>query len=360
MIGRILGVVSALIVAGAAWFTYTWAEDSPEKTISNELPTPVSEETPDEEPTTAVVVIAEGETAREVGDKLEASGIIDSARQFRTLVALMGIENELPAGEYEFEQGMPVLAVIEQLRQGATTVRDVTVREGLRLEEIAEVLEEAEIVTARAFLRATEDRKPYDFEFLKQIPRRHGLEGYLFPATYTFREDVEAEEVVRTMLQAFEDNVPADVIRAARRQGLDLHEMMTVASIVEREAQVARERPIIASVYLNRIENGMRLQADPTTQYAVVHADPESAEEHGWWKRELTVDDIALKDPYNTYAVDGLPPGPIAAPGLASIEAVARPAKTNFLFFVACGGEGAHEFAATLADHEANVARCVG
>ena len=358
MIGRVLGVVSALLVAGAAWFTYTWAQDSPESTIPNELP-PATMDEPAGSGETAFLVIEEGDTARTVGDELEASGVINSARQFRTLVTLMGIENDLPAGEYEFDQGTPVLTVIEQIRQGETTVRNVTIREGLRLEEIAEILEEEEIVSAQAFLKAA-DRKLYDFDFLRRIPPRQGLEGYLFPATYTFRKDVKPEAVVEAMLQAFEDNVSEELTAAARRQGLNMHEMITGASIVEREAVVAKERPTIASVYLNRIKEGMRLQADPTTQYAVAHNDPESAQEFGWWKTELTVEDIALDDPYNTYAVDGLPPGPIAAPGLASIEAVARPARTNFLFFVACGGEGEHVFSATLAEHEANVARCIG
>ncbi len=353
---RALAAVATALVALVALIGYAQIRQTPETAISADLFTPVERTVqPGGDP--VVIEVVEGETAAEIGDDLEQAGVIESSRLFRTIVALTGVGDHLGAGEYEFQPGQTVVSVIEQIRSGRTTVRRVVVPEGLRLEEIAQVMEDAEVVTAADFTAAL-DPPLYDFAFLKQLPRGQGLEGYLFPATYTFEKGVDAETVVRAMLQAFDDNVPQELVDAAKANGLSLHEMVTLASIIEREAQVPRERPIIASVYLNRIENGMRLQADPTTQYAVAEADPEGVAEFGWWKQELTVDDLAIKSPYNTYTSDGLPPGPIAAPGLASLEAASEPAETNYLFFVACGGEGEHAFGATLADHEANIARC--
>jgi UPF0755 protein len=140
---------------------------------------------------------------------------------------------------------------------------------------------------------------------------------------------------------------------AIQAQGLTDFQTLTLASIVEREAQVASERPMIASVFLNRMKQGIPLQADPTIQYAVAQ-DPASIAANGWWKRDLTVDDLKINSPYNTYANKGLPPGPICNPGRDAIAAVAHPAQTNFLYFVA-KGDGSHAFAATLEEHNANI-----
>jgi UPF0755 protein len=153
------------------------------------------------------------------------------------------------------------------------------------------------------------------------------------------------------MLRGFQDNV-ADRVQL-EGQSMSLFDVVTLASIVEREAAVPEERGIIASVFLNRLRLGIALQADPTVQYAVA-SDPASVELYGWWKKELTLDDLKIDSPYNTYLYPGLPPGPIANPGLASIEAVVQPPATNFLFFVA-KNDGTHVFAETLEEHLRNV-----
>jgi UPF0755 protein len=355
----IAGLVATVLVLVGCLVAFQRIDTAPDDILDPSVPPSVTV-TPQSDRTTTIV-ISEGDTANGIGEALEEEGVINSARLFRALVGLMGIGEDLGTGEYEFQLNTPILTVIEQLRQGGrdTTTTRVTIPEGLRIEEIAAILGEEEVVAAEDFIEAATDPKAYDFDFLANVPARSRLEGYLFPATYEFPvEGLEATEVVEMMLQAFDDNLTAEIIGGAREQNLSMHELVTLASIVEREAVVPRERPMIARVYLNRIANDMRLQADPTTQYAVALEDPEGVEEFGWWKKELTVEDLDLRSPYNTYESDGLPPGPIAAPGIASMEAVAKPDESDFLFFVACGDEGEHEFAATLADHEANVARC--
>ena len=190
----------------------------------------------------------------------------------------------------------------------------------------------------------------YGTPFLQQVPS-DSLDGFLFPASYEFSRSVTAQQVVETMLKGFQDNV-ADKVQL-EGQDLSLEQVVTLASIVEREAVEPSERPIIASVFLNRLRAGIALQADPTVQYAVAQSNA-SVAQYGYWKKELTLDDLQIDSPYNTYVRPGLPPGPIANPGLASINAVIRPARTNYLFFVA-KNDGTHVFAETLEEHLRNV-----
>ena len=298
------------------------------------------------------VEVAPGEGAGDIARTLEDAGVIESAPLFRILANLMGVEDEMVAGEYEFDRGMPTLQVIGRLRRGITMPLTVTVPEGLRSEEVALVMEREGIVTAEDFRRALAS-EGYGFDFLADRPPGAGFEGYLFPATYGISRAVTAEEVVRRMLAAFDDRVTPELRQEARDAGLSLHEAVTLASIVEREAVRPDERPLIAGVFLNRLRLGMRLEADPTVQYALAD-DPASVERFGFWKRGLTTEDLHVASPYNTYVNGGLPPGPIASPGLASLEAVARPAQTGYLYFVA-REDGSHAFAETLEGHLRNV-----
>lgn len=298
------------------------------------------------------VEVASGEGAGDISRRLEEAGVIQSARLFRILVALMGVEDEMVAGRYEFDRGMPTLQVIGRLRLGITTPITVTVPEGLRAEEVALVMEREGVVAAEDFRRALAS-EGYDFDFLAERPPGAGLEGYLFPATYGFSRGMRAEEVVRRMLVAFDTQMTPELRREARDAGFSLHEAVTLASIVEREAVRPEERSLIAGVFLNRLRLGMPLDADPTVQYAVA-GDPGSVESFGFWKRGLTMEDLHVASPYNTYMNRGLPPGPIANPGLASLEAVARPAQTDYLYFVA-RKDWSHAFAETFEEHLRNV-----
>ncbi len=298
------------------------------------------------------VRIESGESPEEIGRRLEDMAVIDSAAQFEVLVALMGYDRMLQAGEYEFNQHSPALEVVYRIRNGQTSPRLVTVVEGWRLQEIADAFA-AQGVPRDEFLAAAEAGL-YDYPFLAGLGQDDSLEGYLFPATYPVGSLDKPEDIVRRMLDAFQQNVPAEVEQKAADLGLTLHEAVTLASVIEREARVPEERPVMAQVFLSRLRLGMPLEADPTVQYAI--ASPESVRLYGYWKQGLTRSDLETASPYNTYRFRGLPPGPICSPGLDSILAAVSPADTNYLYFVA-KPDGSHAFAETLSEHLENVER---
>lgn len=337
-------LVAVVIVAIGIW----QITETPGSVVKEEPPIVLPTATPGEP---VIVTIQEGESAQEVSDKLEDEGVISSGLLFRVLVALQGYEDKLVAGDYEFEEGTPTLEVIERIRQGQTAPLVVTVREGVRAEEIAELMEEKEVISAEDFLEAIQQW--YEFSFLYTKPYWANLEGYLFPDTYFFNRNMTAEEVVQQILQNFDQRFDEELRQEASVAGLSVHTVLTLASIVEREAQVAEERPIIAAVFLKRLRRGMALEADPTVQYALGN-DPASVAKYGYWKEELSQTDLEIDSPYNTYRNTGLPRGPICNPGLDSIQATIRPAETDYLYFVA-KEDGSHAFAETLEEHLRNI-----
>jgi UPF0755 protein len=343
----VLALVALVVLVGSG----AWLLAGTPSSLVNEEP-PRMGPTPSSGSETVVVEVVEGEDAEEIGRKLEAEGVIESGRRFQVLTALMGLGNQLAAGQYQFEQGEATLTVIQRISQGVTSPLVVTVREGLRQEEIAELLEQREVLPAAEFLRALGES--YTSSFLAEVPAGAGLEGYLFPATYGFSRDTPGHDAVQQFVTAFDQRYRESMLPLLPQpDGLTFHESVTLASIVEREARVPEERPVIASVFLNRLEQGLPLQADPTVQYAIA-SDPASVAQYGWWKSGLTLADLAFDSPYNTYENIGLPPGPIANPGLDSVLAVLQPAETDFLFFVA-RPDGSHVFAQTLEEHRQNV-----
>jgi UPF0755 protein len=343
-----LAIVGALVLlAGATWVVSSRAADFAvdEDHIAADA-VAVSQEP-------VSVEVTQGESPAAIASKLERAGVIRSAAHFGVLAGLMGVEGNLRAGEYEMSRGMPTSVVIERLRENLTVPQFVlTIPEGWRWEQVAEHLERKGVATAADF-QAALSATDYNAPFLAQRPPGATLEGYLFPDTYFFTVDATARDIVARLLATFNEKFPPELQAKTAEQGLTLHQAVTLASIVEREAQVASERPVIASVYLNRLKQGMLLQADPTTQYAIA-ADPASVAKYGWWKRDLTLDDLKVASPYNTYVSPGLPPAPIASPGLASLRAVIEPEQTDFLFFVA-KPDGSHAFARTLDEHNRNV-----
>ncbi len=302
------------------------------------------------------VTVESGQNPGEIGDMLEGLGVIVSGDQFKTLVALLGYDRVLQAGEYEFDLATPVLEIVYNLRRGEVATRMITVVEGWRLEQVADALAEQGI-PRQEFLAAAKVGQ-YAFDFLAGLDPEQSLEGFLFPSTYIIGPSDTAADFIQLMLQAFDESLPPSLREEATQGGLTLLEVLTIASIVEREAMVDRERPIIAQVFLMRLSLGMRLEADPTVQY-VIAGDPASVQLYGYWKQGLTEEDLAVDSPYNTYAVSDLPPGPIANPGLASMIAVIRPADTDYLFFVATL-DGSHAFAETFDEHLENVNRYQG
>lgn len=244
--------------------------------------------------------------------------------------------------------------IVETLALGHTRRTGlVTIPEGWRAEEIAQYLEASGVVSAEDFIDVVEGRGGPEAPTLPSGAT--SFEGYLFPESYEFGRDVPAETVLRRFLAEFDRRVEQDVRAMASDRGLSVHELVTLASIVEREASQPDERGEIAAVFDNRLDRGMPLQADPTVQYALVPfgtVTPNTA----YWKRELTIEDLQLDSPYNTYRATGLPPGPISNPGLAAIEAVANAPPRRWLYFVA-RADGSHLFAETLDGHNQNVAR---
>lgn len=302
---------------------------------------------------TVQVQVPPGASGGAIGRQMERAGVIADGGLFATLTALMGLQGRLAAGTYEFGRGVPVADAIRRLRAGVTVPAvTVTIPEGRRLEEVAAILERQGVVGAADFLAAAHGDYP---PAASVRPLGSTLEGYLFPDTYFFTKHTSGPEVVQRLVATFEERLSPELRAGIQAQGLTLHEAVTLASIVEREAQVPEERPLIAAAFLNRLRAGMPLQADPTVQYALA-SDAASVQRYGWWKRDLTLEDLQVDSPYNTYVRSGLPPGPICNPGLAALRAVAFPAPVKYLYFVA-KGDGTHAFAETLEEHNRNVAR---
>lgn len=291
-----------------------------------------------------------GMTAGEALTRLAQLGVVEDTTLLDRYLRYRGLDRGIEAGRYVLSGAMSHRELARALQSASTEVVSLTVPEGWRAQQIAEEIESLGVgITEEEFMTAAQGR-PDAYSFSSELPAEGGLEGFLFPDTYFLDQDSGAVDVVQAMLDNFESKFTPDLRRGFEGQGLSLYEAVTLASIVEREAIVAEERPRIASVFLNRLALGMNLEADPTVQYALGR-QPDGT----WWKAGLTQADLAIPSPYNTYLNPGLPPTPIANPGLASLEAVARPAETAFLYFrAACDGSGRHQFAVTFEEHVAN------
>jgi UPF0755 protein len=302
-------------------------------------------------------VVEPGDTAATVADRLEAAGLIRSGLAFRLVVRSEGLGARLFAGDYELRPNMTLDEVIAILTRGQMSGGFLTVPEGWRALQVGDALQRARVTSRDAFVRVVDHRDLADPTLLQQLPPGGTLEGFLFPDSYRFEPNTPARDVARTMVDNFFRHLSPDLRAGFQAEGLSLGQAVTLASIVEREAVVPGERPIIASVYLNRLQRGMRLDADPTVQYALVpDAVVASATPTVYWILGLTSADLSIESPYNTYQVTGLPPGPICSPGLASLEAVAHPASTDYLYFVA-RPDHSHAFARTLQEQQQNVAK---
>lgn len=303
-----------------------------------------------------------GETATSVADRLQEMGLISDAGLFRLYMRYNGIDQQLEAGDFELAYTMTMPEIAQSLQNALVREVTVTVPEGWRAEQVAEMLEEEGIMDADSFMAAVRAGDPValgmgSYDFLNDRASRASFEGYLFPDTYRIPARATPADLLSAMLDNFQEKIPTELRAAAVASGLSLAQAVTLASIVEREAVQADERPLIASVYRNRLSGfcnedvgGSYLQADPTVQYA------RGRPGEWWWKPQSVEEYQFVQDPYNTYLNPGLPPGPIASPGLSALEAAVRPADTQYCFFVATGDDGRHVFARTYAEHQANVA----
>ncbi len=296
-----------------------------------------------------------GENAVTIGNKLVEQQFITDADLFRLFLRYNGLDSSLEAGDYELRRNMNMIEIAEALQKANFDEVSVTIPEGLRAEQIAEILDEENIMDGGEFLAFVRQGAGVEHPLLADLPAGTSYEGYLFPDTYRLPVKASPQDLVNRMLDNMTSKISTNALDLAAGQGQSFFNILTVASIVEREAVVDEERPTIADVYLNRIEQGMYLQADPTVQYAMGY----QTDTGQWWKTPVTLEEYSeVNSPYNTYLNGGLPPGPIANPGASSINATLQPAQTTYLFFMGCGGEGAHLFAENYEVHQQNVAAC--
>lgn len=287
------------------------------------------------------VEIAPGSSVPAIGRRLEEAGVVRSARFFRLAVRLSGV-GTLKAGDYRFDQPMSAADVARKLERGDVYFRTITFREGLTVREMAEIFEREGFGPRDAFVQAASRAElihPLD-------PAASDLEGYLFPDTYALPRRVTAERLVEIMVARFRREFETKLPARAEAIGRTVREVVTLASLVEKETGKPEERRVVSGVYTNRLRIGMGLQCDPTVIYAL-HRD-------GVDVKNLTREHLRYDSPYNTYRYAGLPPGPIAAPGRASVDAAIDPADVPYLYFVS-RNDGSHVFATTLQEHNRNV-----
>jgi UPF0755 protein len=265
-------------------------------------------------------------------------------------VQYLGADADIQVGVYALRPSMTMEEIAKELQHGRLPTVTVTIPEGWRAEQVAVLLEEQDVVLGDTFVWAVHQGRT-DYGFLTDRPAGSpaSLEGFLFPDTYQLPENTDAMRVLDIMLHNWESRVPDDLRQKAADHDMSLYEIITLASIVEREAVLAEERPLIAGVYLNRLDQGMYLQSDPTVQYVKGYSE----ETGKWWNPMLQEEAITEVSPYNTFLNPGLPPGPICNPGLASIEAVLEPTPSEYLFFYH-KGDGSHAFAVTYEEHLRN------
>lgn len=323
-VGILFGIAAVGFLAGG----FLWFHEqslSPMETPQNASPIEVE--------------IKPGCSPKEIAFRLKAGGIIRSAFVFRVLTGFYGVDTRLKPGKYKFNGTESIEEILKALLKGREELIRVTIPEGLTLAAISQLIEKAGIASAAAFLELAQSRRMAK-AFFGEWGELPTLEGMAFPETYSFPKGVDVDEVVSTMFRMTRDRVDRLICAPKTFSGLTKYEACILASIVEREAKLASERPLVASVFLNRLRSGMRLESCATVQFALP--------EH---KERLLFEDLKIASPFNTYQNTGLPPTPISNFGESALAAVASPAVTDYLFFVSDAAEG-HRFSTTLAEHE--------
>jgi UPF0755 protein len=275
-------------------------------------------------------------------NRLADAGIVRHPGAFKIYLRIMGRSGHLKAGDYKFDSPISPLEAIGKIERGEVYVERVTIPEGLDRFEISELLAaKTGKASAEQFMLLT-----YATELIEKIdPSANNLEGYLFPDTYQFTTITSPEDLIKAMVERFNDVFTPDLATRASQLGLSVHQVVTLASMIEEEARVPDERPRVASVFMNRLKRGMPLASDPTFIYAakLAHDYDGNPNQPRHRRRDSR---------YNTYIYDGLPPGPISSPGRASLEAALNPEQTDYLYFVVNGTAGRHKFSRTAAEHE--------
>jgi len=292
--------------------------------------------------------VGQGESVSMVCIRLEQEGLIPDAEIFRIYLVYSGLDRQLQSGDYLLSGQMSPMEIAADLLDATPRDAIVSILAGWRIEEIAASVAGSGLdVTVDEFITLAYAPLPEFFAYLP-VDDAPTLEGFLFPGVYQIPREADVVTVIETFLAAFSANVSQEMLDGFTRQGLTLQEAVTLASIIEKEAVVDDEKPLIASVFYNRLADGMRLESDPTVQYALGYQDSLGT----WWKSPLEGADLAVESPYNTYLVYALPPTPMDNPDLLSLQAVAFPADTPYYFFrAACDDSGRHNFAITYEEH---------
>jgi UPF0755 protein len=293
------------------------------------------------EPAEVVVEVPVGMSVTALSELLHGQGLVRSAGKFRWLVRFKGAARQIKAGEYQLSTGLRPGELLNKITRGEVRLHQITFPEGYTLKQIAELLEASKLVNAESFIAAATDPP-----FIHSLGiEATSLEGYLFPDTYRFARGLPVETMLRSFVTMFNHHFGPVQEEQARNLGFTRHQVVILASVVEKETAVAEERPLIAGVFLNRLRKRVRLQSDPTVIYGLRNFDGNLTRAH-----------LQRDTPYNTYTRRGLPIGPICNPGAASIQAVLNPTSTPYLYFVA-KKDGTHHFSTNLVEHNTAVLR---
>ncbi|MDQ1329739.1 MAG: hypothetical protein QG578_1 [Thermodesulfobacteriota bacterium] len=284
---------------------------------------------------TKFVVIGKGQSFNTTTSALEKAGVIKNPLNFKLIARIKGYDKKIHAGEYALSPAMSPEAIFDTLLRGKVYHHKITVPEGYNMWQVASVISEAGFGPAENFMKIVTD---------PEVARKYGinaatLEGYLYPDTYSFPKDEPCENIISAMVENFKSVFTPEWEKRAEELGFSVHEIITLASIIEKETGADEERGLISSVFHNRLKKGMRLETDPTVIYGIKNFDG-----------NITRKNLSELTPYNTYKIKGLPPGPIAGPGYESIKAALYPADTDFLFFVS-KNDGTHVFSANFKEH---------
>jgi UPF0755 protein len=289
-----------------------------------------------------------GEPAPEIAQNLEGAGFIWSSEALMRYLVYSGLDRSLQAGNYSLSPAMNSVAIAHALQDATPAQVDFVVLPGWRIEEISATLPTSGLdISPQEFLSIT-GKPDGSIASMDIIPPGASLEGFLFPGSYEVGRDISLSGLLVRLLSSFEQNLTPELRQGFSEQGLDIYQVVILASIIQRESIVDSEMPMIASVFYNRLRAGMKLDSDPTVQYALGY----DQENRTWWTNPLSLDDLKTNSPYNTYLYPGLPPGPIANPSLDALKAVAFPAESPYFYFrAACDNSGTHDFSITFEEH---------
>ncbi|MDH3976484.1 MAG: endolytic transglycosylase MltG [Deltaproteobacteria bacterium] len=320
---KVLVVLALLSALGGGFYIYNYGKNPPGKIKEG-----------------VVMEIEPGSSFTSISKKLEKKGILENERMFYLYAKIRGLQSKAKAGEYLIEPAMSTDEILDRLVRGSVITHRITIPEGYNIYQVADMLEEKKITKKKDFIKKAKDKNFMASLNVKGV----SLEGYLYPETYFFFKGMKTEEIMRQMVNRFHTVFTDDLKKKSKAMGFTMEEVVTLASIIEKETGNPDERPLISAAFHNRLKKKMRLQSDPTTIYGIIET----------FDGNLRRKDLLQKTPYNTYKISGLPLGPIANPGIESIKAALNPADVDYIFFVSMNN-GSHIFAKTYKEHNKNV-----